>query len=185
MTENTPAANTSNAVSERRGIRRPIIAVGLAALAVGGIGAAITSAAWTDNAFFSAPAAAATFSLQGSLDGKTWNESNNPDSIQLVIPAEEFANLLPGQTRTVDLWVRNQGSVSAALTSSVAVSSTSTFVQNPSTSVSGLAAILTPSNGTGASDQFELTITTPADWSSDNRGATGTVIVTIAATAVA
>src|SRR5690606_40575280 len=68
-----PAPDTES----RKGKRRPIIAFALAALAVGGIGAAATSAAWTDNVFFSAQAESATFNLQGSIDGGgTWQESN-------------------------------------------------------------------------------------------------------------
>jgi hypothetical protein len=173
------------APSRRRTKRRPVAAFALAALAVGGVGAAITSAAWTDNAFFAAPATAATFDLQGSLDGKAWSDSANPDAVELVVPADKLANLLPGQTRTIDLWVRNQGSVNAALTSTVRFATGSTFTQNPATSVTGLTASLTPAGGTAAADQFQLTVTAPADWATTNQGRTGTVVITVAATATA
>lgn len=169
----------------RRGARRPLIAFGLAALAIGGIGAAATSAAWTDNVFFSAQSQAATFNLQGSLDGTSWVESDNNGSIQLVVPASQFANLLPGDTRSVTLHVQNLGSVNAALTSSVAYAAGSTFTTNPAPAVSGLAATLTPAGGAAASDAFTLTVTTPADWATTNQGKNGTIIVTVSGTATA
>lgn len=168
----------------RRDKRRAFVAFGLAALAVGGIGAALTSAAWTDNAFFTAPATAATFDLQGSLDGTTWKDSADPDAIELVVPSDALADLLPGQTRTIDLWVRNESSVRATLTSSVRFASGSTFTTNPSASVSGLATTLDAAGGT-SSDQFRLTVTAPSDWAPSNQGATGTLVVTVSATATA
>lgn len=179
MTSNT-APNTP---AQKRSKRHPLVAFGLAALAVGGVGAAITSAAWTDNTLFAAPAAAATFDLQGSLDGKAWTQSGNADAIEMVIPASQFANLLPGQTRTIDLWVRNESSVNAALTSQVAFASNSTFTTKPTATVSGLAATLTPTGSAGAQDQYQLTVTTPADWAPVNQGKSGTVIITVSATA--
>ncbi len=171
------------AAKKRRGARRPVIAFALATLAVGGMGAALTSAAWTDNVFFAAQADGASFNLQGSLDGTTWLESNNSGAIELVVPASQFANLLPGDSRSVTLHVRNQGSVNAALTGSVAFATGSTFTTAPTVAVAGLAATLTPVTGTAATDDFTLTVTTPADWNATNMGKTGTVIVTVQGTA--
>lgn len=190
MTEITTRAEAgtrrdARSTESRKRTRRPILAAGLAVLAIGGIGAAVTSAAWTDNAFFSAQAQAATFNLQGSLDGTTWVESDNKGSIQLVVPASQFANLLPGETRSVPLSVRNLGSVSAALTGTVEYAAGGTFTTNPTTAIGGLVATLTPATGSASSDAFTLTVTTPADWATSNQGKTGTVIVTIAGTATA
>ncbi|MBO1031235.1 hypothetical protein IPV09_07775 [Tessaracoccus sp. SD287] len=165
--------------------RRALVPFFLAVLAVGGVGAAATSAAWTDNTFFSGSAAGATFNLQGSLDGVTWKESASADSVQLVIPASQLNHLLPGQTRTIDLWVNNDSSVNAALTSTVAFASNSTFTTLPTVSISDLSATLTPTGSTGSSDKFQLVLTTPADWAASNQGATGTVTVTISGTATA
>ncbi|MEZ7756972.1 hypothetical protein O5Y58_15755 [Microbacterium paraoxydans] len=171
--------------TERRSRRRPIMAFALAVLATGGIGAALTSAAWTDNTFFSAPAAGATFNLQGSTDGTTWKESAAKNSIELVVPAEKLANLLPGETRTIKLWVKNASSVNAALTSTVeyAPGNTATdFTVKPTATITGLAASLT-SSGSTATDEFDLVVTTPADWPTSNQGKTGTILVTVSATA--
>jgi len=173
--------------ADRKRKRRPIVALSLAVLAVGGIGAAATSAAWTDNAFFAAQAQGATFNLQASLDGtaNSWKESDSQPGVELTVPASHFANLLPGQSRTVAVFVKNTGSVSAALTGTAAFASGSTFTTDPTIAVSDLAATLTPATGTAASDQFNLTVTTPADWAATNQGKTGNVIVTITGTATA
>lgn len=181
--ENTVGTAQRSEEPRRKG--RPFLAVGLAVLALGGIGAAATSAAWSDNVFFSAQAQAATFDLQGSLDGTTWKQSDNKSSIELVVPASQLANLLPGETRTINLYVKNLGSVSAAMTSTVEWATGSTFTTNPTVSVAGLAATLTPATGTAASDQFQLTVTAPADWAATNQGKTGTIIVTVTGTATA
>lgn len=172
----------------RRKKRQPIIAFGLAALAIGGIGAAATSAAWSDNAWFSAPAAAATFNLQGSLNGTDWFEgekttANGVTTVELQIPSTAFANLLPDQTRNVKLWVRNESSINAALTSTVAFDQGATFATKPTSQISGLAASLTPKGAATAMDEFQLTLTTPTGWESTNIGKSGTVLVTLTATA--
>ncbi|WP_439593143.1 hypothetical protein [Microbacterium sp.] len=169
----------NRAAAPKKNKRRPIVAFALATLAVGGVGAALTSAAWTDNVFFSAAADAATFDLQGSLDGKTWQQSDDKKAIQLVVPATTFAKLLPGQTRTVPLYVKNYGNVNAALTSSVEWATGATFAKNPTAAVSDLAATLTPAGSTGDTDVFNLTVTAPADWDVANKGKAGTIIVTV------
>lgn len=165
--------------SRKKNKRRPIVAFALATLAVGGVGAALTSAAWTDNVFFSAQADAATFDLQGSLDGKTWQQSDDKKAIQLVVPATTFAKLLPGQSRTVTLYVKNYGNVNAALTSSTEWAAGTTFATAPTAGVSDLVTSLTPAGTTGDTDAFTLTVTAPANWDVANKGKTGTVVVTV------
>ncbi|KHK96892.1 hypothetical protein LK09_13670 [Microbacterium mangrovi] len=170
--------------SRRRSRKRPLIATALALLAVGGIGAAATSAAWTDNVFFTAPAQAATFDLQGSLDGTTWVQSDNPNSVQLVVPASTFTNLLPGQTRTVTLYVENTGTANSALVASAAWASGSTFTTNPTISVSPASSTLAAANGaTPTTTTVTLTVSAPADWAPVNQGKFGNVVVTVAGTA--
>lgn len=187
MNTSTPRSADVAHNEERKTKRRAVLAFVLAALSVGGIGAAATSAAWTDNVFFSAKSEAASFNLQGSLDGSTWSESDSQGSIQLAVPATTLANLVPGETRTVDLYVKNLGSVGAALASSVswAASPAPTFTTAPGVSVDGLAATLTPTGGAGDTDQFQLKVTTDANWAVSNQGKSGTIIVTVTGTAVA
>lgn len=183
---NTPE-NPSVQPAERKNKRRTVVAFALAALAVGGIGAAATSAAWTDNVFFSAQAEAASFNLQGSLSGAngSWVESDDQGNIVLQVPASEFANLIPGANKSVNLYVKNLGSVAADLQSSVTWASGATFTTNPTATVEGLAASLTAASGATPTDQFQLKVTTPSDWADSNKGKTGTIIIKITGTAVA
>jgi hypothetical protein len=83
--------------------------------------------------------------------------------------------------------VKNLGTVGASLTSSVAWASTpaATFTTNPGTTVDGLVTTLTPAGGATESDQFQLKVTTDANWAATNQGKSGTIIVTVAGTAVA
>lgn len=172
-------SSAADRTDRTRGKRRPLAAFALAALAVGGVGAALTSAAWTDNVFFAASADAATFDLQGSIDGKDWKQSDADGSIQLVVDPATFAKLLPGESREVTLHVKNLGNVKGALTSSVEWAKGTTFTTTPTAGVSDLAATLSPTGAKGDSDAFTLTVTAPADWDVSNKGRGGTVVVTV------
>ena len=106
---------------EQRRARR--VKVGLAALAVLGVGAAMTSAAWTDVVFFDADVTTGNFNLQGAIpldqdapvpDGATWLESDDETAIELhfdeiAIAADESVTLTgyvrndPASTWTGDL----------------------------------------------------------------------------------
>ncbi|GMA24367.1 hypothetical protein GCM10025864_21260 [Luteimicrobium album] len=85
------------------------IKVGLAGLAVLGVGFAATSALWSDNVWFQGTATTSAFNLQGSVTDPagtpTWEESATEDAITLTIPAAE--NLSPGTTVDRTVWVRN------------------------------------------------------------------------------
>lgn len=164
---------------EPRTKRRGIVAALLAVLAVGGIGAAVTSAAWTDNVFYSADATAAEFNLQGSLDGATWVESDNKNAIEIVVPASAFDELLPGEDRDVTLWVKNDSTVDATLAPATFEWDGATFAANPTVAILGAPTTLTP----GQEASFTLNLTTPADWADANQGETGTIIVTLQGTA--
>lgn len=179
-----PEDGAAPAAGGARNRRRTLVVFVLAAVSLGGIGAGVTTAAWTDNGFFSGQAEAAVFSLKGSVDGTTFVSSNDADQISLTIPAQELANLLPGQTRTIDLWVANEGSVNAALTSSAGFVS-STFATDPTVALVDLAATLTPVSTSGSVDKFQLTVVTPLTWSVLNQNESGQIVVTITGTATA
>ena len=90
-----------------------------------GIGAAATSAAWTDDAWFSATASGATIELEGSLDSTplSWNVADD-SATALVIPAATFAELVPGETRDYIIHVRNNGSADISVAAPVWTPST-------------------------------------------------------------
>jgi predicted ribosomally synthesized peptide with SipW-like signal peptide len=99
------------------------VKVGLAALAVLGVGAALTSAAWTDVVFFDADVTTGNFNLQGAIPadqaapspvGATWLESDDETAIELhfdeiQIAADDSVTLTgyvrndPASTWTADL----------------------------------------------------------------------------------
>lgn len=181
----THPSTRSELAEERKSKKRPIAAFVLATIAFTGLGAGLTSAAWTDNVFFGTTAAAATFNLQGSLSGgpadSDWKESAAASPIELQIPATSLANLLPGQTRTITLYVRNTGSVNAALVSTVAFDAPTAFTPDTVLTVA-------PSTSTlaaGATATITVTVTTPSGWAESNKGKSSTVTVKIAGEAVA
>lgn len=176
----TPTDSHHAASAPQKAVRRPLVAVALAALAVGGVGVAVTTAAWTDNTFFTSTMQAATFGLQGSMDGQNWTESDDAAAVQLTVPASAFADMVPGESREIALHVRNIGSVDAVLTSSVQITG-STFTTDPSVTISGLVPTIS-ANGT---DEFILTVTAPADWADSNQGASASIVVTISGESVA
>ena len=52
-------------MSKTKGRKRSTLRLVLAGVAIAGVGAAITTAVWTDDVFFSATATASSFDLQG------------------------------------------------------------------------------------------------------------------------
>lgn len=97
---------------ETPGRRRKITKFALAGVAVLGVGAALTSAAWTDNVWFGGSATTGDLDLQGRANpGDTWSEGS--ESIPIVIPA--IANVGPNQTDSHTVYVRNSGTVDVYL----------------------------------------------------------------------
>jgi len=163
--------------TQRRSKRRPIIAFSLATLAVIGIGAAATSASWTDTVLFSASASAATFDIKGSLtnNGTDWIDSNNAGAIALAVPSSTFTNLTPGTTKTVSLYVKHTGSSDMPIVASVAAATGNTFT-GLSTTLSGAPATLTA----GSVATIVLTVSAPTTWDQSNAGKSGGYVVTVA-----
>lgn len=88
------------------------VKIGLAALAVLGLGAALTSAAWEDEVFFTADIEAGEFNLQGAVPADQsapvepttgWLESDDPAAIELDLGTAQFA---PDETTTLTGYVR-------------------------------------------------------------------------------
>ncbi|ANJ25908.1 hypothetical protein [Agromyces aureus] len=98
--------------------RRLITGISLASIAVLGVGAAITTAAWTDNVWFSATADTSTIELYGAVadtvpapGDAAWEEADD-QAAAIVVPADSFAGLVPQETRAVQIWLWN-GSTTA------------------------------------------------------------------------
>jgi hypothetical protein len=98
---------------EATGRRRKITKFALAGVAVLGVGAALTSAAWSDNVWFGGNTAAADFELSGSTHGDplgVW-EANSSEGTTIALPVEAFDEIAPGVPDTYDVYVRNEGDI--------------------------------------------------------------------------
>ncbi|UJP40959.1 hypothetical protein [Cellulomonas palmilytica] len=98
-------------------LRHPRVALpallGLGVLGVlGGFGVATTSAAWTDDAYFTAQGSTGTVDLRGSSDGVDFTEA---DSTGTAVTLAAVSGLTPDTpvTRTIHLW--NASTVPLAL----------------------------------------------------------------------
>ena len=104
-------ATNSPTRKDKSGRGRKVTKFALAGVAVLGVGAALTSAAWTDNVWFGAAASAGSVDLVGSTDrGNNWHQGNDSGASIPVDPTA-FANMAPLESRVVTLSLRNNGSV--------------------------------------------------------------------------
>ena len=98
---------------EPSGRRRKITKFALAGVAVLGLGAAFTSAAWSDDVFFGGDTAAADFELSGSISGDpagAW-VTDSSSTAAIPLPSDAFDEIGPGVADTYDVYVRNDGDI--------------------------------------------------------------------------
>lgn len=101
--------------------RTTIVRLALASVAVLGVGAAITTAAWTDQAWFTAEASTAHVELYGALAVDGVCPSADPDlydeaddlagAVQITLASGSFAGLVPGDERAVGICLFNGATV--------------------------------------------------------------------------
>lgn len=159
------------------------IKIGLAGLAVLGVGAALTSAVWTDVVFFDADVTTGNFNLQGALpadqaapaappDGAAWEESDAVGAITLSFGSVQVA---PDESTVLTGYVRNDpASTWTADLTAIGLDPTSTLP-------AGVTAVVVytdpvPPDGLAPGDSAEFTLTVSADGTVDE-GAEGTIIV--------
>ncbi len=89
--------------------RRKVTKFALAGVAVLGIGAALTSAAWSDNVFFGGTTSAAEFELQGwDPTAGDWFDADTSGA-RIVLPADALTEVGPGISDSYTVTVRNNG----------------------------------------------------------------------------
>jgi hypothetical protein len=103
----TPQSTPPSTTPSRR---RKITKFGLAAVAVLGVGAALTSAAWSDNVWFGGTANAAKFELSGSVDNIDW-VADSTSSVSIQLPADTLKAIGPNVSDEVVVYVRNDGDI--------------------------------------------------------------------------
>ncbi|UZN04064.1 hypothetical protein [Cellulomonas sp. S1-8] len=179
MTELTTTAPVQDDKRRRRG--GVFLRFGLAGIAVLGIGAAATSAAWTDQAWFAGSASAVTVELQGSVDGTTWIDADTSAAgIAVAIPESTFAGLNQGADRTYTLNLKNSGSTPLTLGTATVTTDSGTTTSIFAGTTPATAAVTGPVATTlaaGATTTATLRVTTPAAWPATYQGKTGSLTV--------
>jgi len=178
MSENITHVPAEQRDEERRRRRGAVARFGLAGVAVLGLGAAATSAAWTDDAWFAGSASAAEVELQGSIDGATWIDADTSGTgIAVEVPDTAFADLNEATQASVDLHLRNDGSVPLTLGSaSVTTDDTGIFGGTTPATVSVTDPAVT-TLGPGDTTSVTLQVSTPDGWDASYQGQTGSLTV--------
>ncbi len=174
-------ATISPSRNDKSGRRRKVTKFALAGVAVLGVGAALTSAAWTDNVWFGATASAGNVDLVGSTDhGNNWHQGNDSGAAIQVDPTA-FANMAPLESRVVTLSLRNNGSVPLVLENAVPSGTAPLFGGNTS---DDLIVEVQPLIGTTIAPQsvvdFTVRLTAP-NWGNNDQGKTGALLVQVGA----
>jgi hypothetical protein len=170
---------TKSPRNDNAGRNRKIAKFGLAGIAIIGVGAGLTSAAWTDNVWFAGTAESAAFELQGydPVLGD-WVDADE-SGVAIQIPATELDNVAPGESDSYTVYVRNNGTVDlTVLSANPTTSNTGIFggtdpaVVTADTSAIG---VLAP----GAQGSFDVVVTGDIDWDNDYLGSSGTLWVSV------
>lgn len=178
----TTTTTVSDQDRDRRLRRAAIVRFGLAGVAVLGIGAALTSATWTDDAWFAGSAAAVErVELQASLDGATWYDADSSDGgVAVKIPDTELAGLNQGADEQVTLHLKNDSSVPVTLGSGVLTTDGAQATSIFGGDAPATAEITEPGAnvlGSGETTTVTLRVTTPEDWPATYQGKSGTLTV--------
>lgn len=159
----------------------------LAGCVLVGVGAGVTSAAWTDAAVFKASATTPTVELQGGNGQSPTSWSNADDTTTAVtLPATAFANLAPGVTAQAHVGLKNTSTVPLTVgaptvawsgdfaSGSCALGTVTTVTVNGGTAPVTLAA----TNGT--TTDVLISVTPPTSWngSSTCQNKTGNLTLT-------
>lgn len=178
----TTTTTVSDQDRDRRLRRAAILRFGLAGVAVLGIGAALTSATWTDDAWFAGSAAAVErVELQASLDGATWYDADSSDGgVAVKIPDTELAGLNQGADEQLTLHLKNDSSVPLTLGSGVLTTDGAQATSIFGGDAPATAEITDPGTdvlGSGETTTVTLRVTTPDDWPATYQGKSGTLTV--------
>ena len=168
--------------------RRNALKIGLASVAIVGIGAAITTAAWTDQVFFTATATASSFDLQGrSGTSGTWLDVGT-DVTPIVLTSTELGALSPSMDFDVPFQLCNAGTVAGTITavSTPALTGTLFTTAGPEITVTVTAPTVgtaAPSDPTCASPiTGTVHITTTAAFPPTAMGSAGTITFDVTGT---
>lgn len=170
----TPDVDTEITTSSRR---RKITKFALAGVAVLGVGAALTSAAWTDDVFFGGTAEAGAIELSGSTNNIDFYDGDLQGNLELVIA--DFV-IGPDSFDTHRVWVQNDGDLPLRLATIEATGSGVLFPPLPGEAAT-VTAISNDADGIlnpGQKASIDVTVTGNSAWEgSDMQGESGAVVV--------
>ncbi|WP_421742120.1 hypothetical protein [Cellulomonas sp.] len=180
ITHEVPAAPATKPRRRRKGAA---VRFGLAGLALLGIGAAATSANWTNDAWFNAASSSASVLLDGSVASATgpWVAADT-DATGIALSSTAFSLLVPGQTRTVTYWVKNSSSTCLNVPAPTVtkaeplagVTANDASVTLSTTAIGNMAA--------GTVQAITVTVTTPTTWTTTHQNQTSATALKIAYT---
>ena len=160
--------------------RRKVTKFALAAVAVLGVSAAATSAAWSDNVFFGAEAAAADFELQGWDPANGWVDADN-GAARIILPADILNEVGPGISDSYTLTVRNDGDLPIYLNDIPVATTTGALFRggDPALVSFGNFSDMVLENA-GDQATFDVIVTGDADWdNSDYQGRVGSIVIQV------
>lgn len=178
------------------------VRLAVASIAVLGIGAAITTAAWTDQAWFTTSASSAEIELYGALadndgncpaasDGVYKPADDLSGAVAVTLGAGAFDDLVPGQTKSVDICLWNGSTVplSVALEAITPTTDDSIFTGTGAATIGvrdGASDYATQTLNVGVVKPLSVRVVTPNDWDESYQDQTsGTITITFTGSTVA
>ncbi len=170
--------------------RRATLKLVLAGVAIVGVGAAITTAAWTDDVFFGATATASSFDLQGAAASTgPWSDVGVPgDEAVITIDAAGLDELSPSTTIDVPFYLCNIGTTAGTVTavSTPAIGDplgTAAGAELTATVTTPLVGAALPSDPScAAAVAGTLRVVTTAAFPSDAQGLSGSITFSVTGT---
>ena len=164
---------------------RVVLAAGLLV----GLGAAASSAAWTNGAYFRSGASSASVELQACSSANpgatnpswTCENADTSGAAHVVLSSSAFSLMVPGQTYSTTVQLRNAGTVP------LTVSSTIAGIAEPLTGTAPNATLtVSPAGPTtiaaAGSLNLTVTVTTPSNWDMSHAAKTSAAALEIVST---
>lgn len=178
----TPQDETEFETSSRR---RKITKFALAGVAVLGVGAALTSAAWSDNVFFGGTTAAADFELQGQdpVTGQWFNADST--GARVVLPTGILDTVGPGISASHTLRVKNNGDLPIQLKAPVVTARAGGLLLGDEPAAITFGTWANDVLEMGAEAEIDVIVTGNRNWEgTEYQGLTGTMIIQIEGTSI-
>ena len=168
---------TSDAPSKRRKVTK----FALAGVAVFGVTAAATSAAWSDNVFFGAQAEAAEFELEGRNPTTGLWEKADGATAQIVLPTGILDQVGPGIADSYPLRIRNNGDLPIYLNQTpIGLTDGALFLGADKATVTFGSFSDRVLENRGDEATFTVIVTGDPDWvGSDYQGLDGTIVISV------